>query len=186
MTKTMRRLYWMWQYEKEEQWLSDMSRQGWQLKEVAFGRYRFEQAPAETYIYRLEYLSEHKDAPKSKAYLDFLKDTGVEVAGNLHNWVYLRRPATMGPFEIYSDPASRIAHVQRMLTLVFLLAVANTAPLLSNLGSFARKPSVALGALVAISLLVGVTFWYGTLRLWQMIHKLQKQKQQEQNTRPVF
>jgi len=39
------------------------------------------------------------------------------------NWVYFRRPAADGPFEIYSDLDSRIAYTGRLVRLWSILAV---------------------------------------------------------------
>lgn len=55
--KRVFKIFWAWNYEKEEKWLNDMSRQGWQLQKYT-------------------------------------------------------------PFELFSDIASRVAHLDRILTLM--------------------------------------------------------------------
>jgi len=53
----------------------------------------------------------------SEQFLTFLRDTGVEIVGTHLSWAYLRRPAAAGPFELFSDLDSRIAHYRRVLAL---------------------------------------------------------------------
>ena len=41
MRLTKHRWYWVWEYEKEEQWLNQMAAQGWALVSVGYCRYEF-------------------------------------------------------------------------------------------------------------------------------------------------
>ncbi len=50
-----------------------------------------------------------------------MTDAGVEVVATYMRWVYFRRPAAAGPFELFSDLESRISHYQHVLALYALL-----------------------------------------------------------------
>ena len=42
MTKTVRKLFFLWEYEKEEEWINQMAREGWMLIRTGFRKYVFE------------------------------------------------------------------------------------------------------------------------------------------------
>ena len=54
--------FWAWQDDKEEEWLSDMSKQGYHLSKPGFfGRYEFEQREPRNYVYRMDFMTGKKD-----------------------------------------------------------------------------------------------------------------------------
>ncbi|MCB2293245.1 DUF2812 domain-containing protein [Clostridium algoriphilum] len=65
-------------YEKEENWLNEMSANGMTLTKYTWCRYVFTEAPKNEYIYRLELLQHSPSHPESIAYIKFLEETGVE------------------------------------------------------------------------------------------------------------
>lgn len=65
-------------FEKEEQWLNDMSAKGLALVEYSWARYVFEESAPGEYIYRLELLEEDPKKAKSAEYLQFMEETGAE------------------------------------------------------------------------------------------------------------
>lgn len=121
-------------FEKEEQWLNDMSAKGLALVEYSWARYVFEQSAPREYIYRLELLEDDPKKTKSAEYLQFMEETGAErvPAGKKPSgktvyvnprWVIFRRRAAEGAFTIYSDTDSKIKHYQRIYRLWITLAV---------------------------------------------------------------
>lgn len=120
MNKVVHKVFLLWDWEKEAAWLNEMSRQGWQLCRVGWCRYEFEQGEPGRWQYQLEMLQ--KNDPD---YLAFLEDTGIQVVDRLFSWVYLRRENDGTPFEIYSDLDSILRHMDRVLTLCYLLGGVN-------------------------------------------------------------
>lgn len=111
-------------YEKEEKWLNEMSAKGMQLVDVSFGiRYVFEEGISGEYIYRLELLENLPSNVESIAYLRFLEETGVEHVASYLRWVYLRKKASDGSFEIYSDIDSKIKHYKRICTFANVISI---------------------------------------------------------------
>ena len=114
--KVVHRLY--WDYEKEERWLNEMASQGWYFARYRLGGYHFEQGEPGEWIYRIELLPDEPRSAASQEYLSLLLDSGAEAVTSRARWVYLRRPAALGPFELFSDLESRIGHYRRVLKLL--------------------------------------------------------------------
>lgn len=112
----MRHTVWkvFYNYEKEEQWLNDMSEKGLALIDYFWTRYVFEDGVPGEYIYRLEFLPHSSSHPESIKYLTFMQELGIEHIASYMHWVTLRKKAAEGPFEIYTDPVSRIALCRRL------------------------------------------------------------------------
>ena len=62
--KMVRKWFWAWEFDKEEQWLNDMAAQGLALVDVGFCRYEFEECPPGEYQIRLELLENDDDIPE--------------------------------------------------------------------------------------------------------------------------
>ena len=113
--KTIRKLFWEWEFEKEEQWLNLMAQSGWVLDKVVFCRYEFVPCMPGEYTVRV---AMHE---RDEAYVSFIRDTGAEFIGRVLSWHYYRSKTEMGNFEIFSDIDSKMKHldgISRMLTIV--------------------------------------------------------------------
>ena len=123
-----------WDYEKEEQWLNEMSARGMAMTDYSWGRYVFTDTPNGQYHYRIELLEYMPQNPESAAYLHFLEENGVEVVATYLRWVYLRKPASEGAFDLYTDLDSKIKHYQRINFLWSVMMVAEFSAGIVNLG----------------------------------------------------
>ncbi len=117
MRYVMYRFFSIGDYEKEEKWLNEQSARGLQFVDTNGIRYVFEDGSRGAYLYRLELLTHRPNHPESAAYLRFLEETGIEHVGSFRSWVYLRKKASDGAFELYSDLDSKIAHCRRILRI---------------------------------------------------------------------
>ena len=90
MRTVIRKLFWVWDFEKEEQWLNEMAAKGLALVGVGFCRYEFEDCTPGEYSFRLELLDNRPEHPESRKYISFVEETGAEQVGSYHNWVYFR------------------------------------------------------------------------------------------------
>lgn len=116
--KTIRKWFWVWDFDREERWLNQMAMQGWALAEVGFCRYTFEKCEPGEYVVRLQMQKNDPD------YVAFLEEIGAEYVGRIVQWIYVRRRAEKGPFELFSDTQSRLDHlnwIARMLLAVGLM-----------------------------------------------------------------
>ncbi len=146
-------------YEKEEAWLNKMAAKGLHCVDAYLGRYLFEKGAPGAYIYRIELLEYLPGHPEGAAYLEFLAESSVEVVASSLRWVYLRKKAADGPFDLFSDKASRLAHYKRVLQLLGVIAAINLlvgafyfAPLREQI-YFTGVPNFIACALLAIPLI---------------------------------
>jgi Protein of unknown function (DUF2812). len=107
--KTVRRWWWVWDYEKEEKWLNVQALEGWTLKDAGFCRYTFEKTEPGEYFIGLE-----MRASDDKEYEAFINDVGAENCGRCVNWHYYRRKTELGPFEVFSSVDSKLEHMHRI------------------------------------------------------------------------
>ncbi|MCO7125902.1 DUF2812 domain-containing protein [Sporolactobacillus shoreicorticis] len=125
MNKVVYRMF--WDYEREEEWLNQMAAHRWALTRYFWARYEFEPCQSGEYIYRIELLEKSKKDRKSGEYLQLLKETGIMPIAFYMNWVYLRKPADRGPFQLYTDLDSRIAHYRRIKNMWYAIILAELA-----------------------------------------------------------
>jgi len=128
-----------WNPEKEQTWLNEMAAKGLALSDYSFWRYVFEETDPGEYIYRIDLLEQDPRHPESEVFLKFLEDSGVSVVATYFKWVYLRKKAADGPFEVYSDVESRIRMYRRILQFWTSLLAMMMVAVLVNLGVFIAK-----------------------------------------------
>jgi len=174
MRKTVHKMFFIWQYDEERQWLNAMDAKGMQLVGVGFGKYVFEEGDCGRYNYQLEMLEHGPNHAESEAYIRFMEETGAEYIGNVKTWVYFRKPKADGPFELFSDVASRKRHVRRMLGLICPVTLFAFATALQNLAigmSMDSVPNICMGIGVGVlSLAITCGIW----RLWKEYRKLKQ------------
>ena len=101
-------------YDKDEEqdWLQKMALDGWALKNFFLGVYTFVPCEPGEYIYQIDLLDNWSGDKKDFA--AFMEDSGVEVVSQWYRWVYLRKKADDGPFEMYTDTQSKIDQYNRI------------------------------------------------------------------------
>lgn len=122
---TIRKLFWAWDFDKEEKWLNEMSQKGLQLTKVKFCKYSFEEDRTTEFSYKLQYLDQLVTHAKSVQYIGFLKDMGIEHIDSYYRWIYLRKKTSEGNFDLYSDIDSKIKHMNKVLNLIGLIILIN-------------------------------------------------------------
>ena len=133
--KTIKKWFWVWEFEKEEHWLNTMAQSGWVLDDVSFCTYHFVACEPGEYSVRLEMHSADDD------YISFMEETGAEYVGRMVQWIYFRKKTEHGPFDLFSDLDSRIAHLDRIGKMLLAVGGANLAIGLAN----TFNPVVSLG-----------------------------------------
>ena len=74
MRKTVRKWFWVWDFDKEEQWLNEMAAQGLVLVDVGWCKYVFEDSVPGEYQVRLELLENQPSHEESQKYIRFIHD----------------------------------------------------------------------------------------------------------------
>jgi len=98
--------------DTEQDWIMEMSSKGWAFENFFLGVYTFKPSEPGEYIYQIDLLS-NWDGDK-KDFSEFMEDSGVEVVAQWYRWVFLRKKAIDGPFEMYTDTESKIMQYERM------------------------------------------------------------------------
>ncbi len=122
MKRIVRKMF--YDYEKEEKWLNIMSQKGYSLVKYTWCKYEFTTEDPETYIYRIELLDSLASTPASADYLSFLEDNGIQVIASYLRWVYLRKRASDGPFDLYTNNESKITYLKKIQLFWTLPAIA--------------------------------------------------------------
>jgi len=174
--KTIRKLFFVWNHEKEEKWLNEMSASGLQLCGVGFCTYHFEEGIPDEYVYRLEMLDNQPTHTKSVQYIRFVEETGAEYIGSVMRWVYFRKRTQGETFEIYSDISSRISHFNRMLLPIGILATLNLFNTINMLRLWIQSGMLAFPVVASSTLLAFVVLGYAFIRIYLKVRKLRVEK----------
>lgn len=108
----MRKFKLYYDKDEEEAWLQSMCAKGWAFQKFFLGVYTFEPCEPGEYTYRIDLMA--NSFQEQEQYKAFMRETGVEPVAQWYRWCYLRRKASEGPFELYSDVDSMIAHYSRI------------------------------------------------------------------------
>lgn len=171
--KTMMRFYTIVDFEQEEAFLRQQHQQGWKLKNYIMPFwYRFERTEPEDVVYRLDYCD---TASRGEDYYQMFRDYGWEYMFCRCKWEYFRKPVIemekAEDSEIFSDSASKLAMVERVIKQRFLplliLFVTIVIPqfFMWNIGtppvsSFERFFAVLWTLLLAVYIfLISFIFW---------------------------
>lgn len=173
---TVRKWFWFWDFDKEEQWLNEMVVKGLCLSGRGFCRYDFEDCAPGEYQIRTEVLEDHDEQPHVKKYIQFVEETGAEKVAFRLRTVYFRKKTADGPFELYSDLTSRLKYVDRVLSLMLIFGPISLIYTLrcavSLIGPYAELILLLL-PLLAVNLLCTWCWW----KLWQTRKKLKARQQ---------
>ena len=175
MRKTIRKWFWVWDFEKEERWLNEMAAKGLCLVSVGWCRYEFEDCVPGEYGIRLELLKEKPTHPESVKYMEFLEETGAEHVGSWWNWIYMRKKKVDGEFRLFSDYESRVQHLTRIIRLISALLAVNLWAGGYNLYVYFLwgRPVSLLGL---INLGISGLCVYGVSRLWRKRKLIQEEQ----------
>jgi len=126
--KNVFKIFFAWQEGKEENWLRQMSNEGWHLDKVGLFSYEFIKGQPKDIIYKFDYKPFRNE--KIDDYITLFEDSGWEYVARFAGWFYFRAEA-MGnlSFDLYNDNASRI---RKYRTLRWVLIIA-CGPIVINL-----------------------------------------------------
>ncbi len=161
-----------WNDDREEAWLSDMSRQGLHLHSLGFpGKYYFTIGKPREDIYRLDFIVDRKDY---QDYLQLFHDAGWEHMGEMGGWQYFRTPKQEYQVpEIYTDNASKAQKYFRLLVFlmiffpIYIVMISRQVTGEGNLADFINAVRFILGLLL-------ILYTYAIIRVTGRIIQLKK------------
>jgi hypothetical protein len=100
-------------FEKEERYLTQMSKKGYRFKKVSFpGFYSFERVEPEDYVYRLTFKSSWDSDYDN--YIALFQDSGWEYIQEFMGWSYFRKKSDEKNTEIFSDNESKVEEIDKI------------------------------------------------------------------------
>lgn len=165
--RTIRKWFWVWEFDEEEKWFNDMAKRGWVLDSVGFAKYTFIECEPGEYAVRLEMLDHTPASSEGQDYIDFIEETGAEYLGNVMKWIYFRKKTADGEFDLFSDIDSRIRHMERINKPLWIIALCNLSIGISNL---------LLSGLGLINIACAGLLGYAGMKISQKKKELQKER----------
>ena len=98
--------------DAETEWLNQMSEAGWEMEWFFAGFYGFKECEKGKYIYQVDFKDNFFSV--SREYKEFMQDMDVEIVQNWGFWVILRKLASAGKFELYTDVDSSVEHYSKI------------------------------------------------------------------------
>lgn len=160
--------------DEEQDWLQKMCNEGWGFKKFCLGFYTFEPCEPGEYSYQIDLLDNWSGDKKD--YAQFMADTGVEVIGQWYRWVYLRKQACEGAFEMYTDVESKINQYRRIGRFMRIGLVVETICFLMELNVAIRLKSPSIYLLTALIGLVSLGFLKIVWKCKWKIQQLESEK----------
>ncbi|HHV12200.1 MAG TPA: DUF2812 domain-containing protein [Clostridiales bacterium] len=99
--------------DAEEAWINDMSQKGWAFEKFFLGFYTFVPCKPGEYLYQIDLLESW--AGDRDYFSNFMEELNIQVVSQWYRWVYLRKKASEGAFEMYTDPESKIRQYRRLM-----------------------------------------------------------------------
>ena len=176
--KTEYRLNFIWDYDKEENWINEEAKNGWRLDKYFFIKYDFVSCEPGEYEYRIQLLDESAKSAKNRDYLAFLREMGINVVSKWFRWIYLEKKSDGTPFELFSDRNSRLKHMKSVLTLIKTVGGMNgfigvTNVLIGIIHSLNGTLYGSFNYIGVLNILVAVLSYYGAKRLKKISENLE-------------
>lgn len=140
--------------DKEVMWLNEMAAKGWAMTSFGFCVYHFEPCRPGEYLYQIDFGDGMFSV--SEDYREFMSEAGVEIVGVWGPYVFLRRKAEEGAFELYTDVESIMEHYKKIRTMFKIGFILETLCLIMEAlaGLVGGNP---LGWVAALLILVAMT-----------------------------
>ena len=174
MRRIIKKLFFVWDFDKEEKWLNEMAAKGLCLISAGFCKYEFEDCIPGEYKICLQLLEKSPKHPEMQKYIEFMEETGAEHVGSFTRWVYFRRNSSEGEFALFSDNASKVKYLTSMLGFITLIVGLNLLVGLENL-AIAVFAGFAGNYLGFLNLAIGLIGLPGTIKLWKKRNRIKKE-----------
>lgn len=165
-SKTAWKYFSIFDYEKEQDYLRQMHRDGWRLTHITgLGAYHFESCAPEDVVYRLDYNEDSRT--QHDTYVQLFRDCGWDYVQDFFGYSYFRKPAADcdGHEDIFCDDASRLQMMERVfkarlrpLLVLFFALILPQAIIQLNLGNHLLA-TFYIALLATYLVIFGLFFW---------------------------
>lgn len=172
-TKTEFRFFTIPEWKKEEKYLSEQHKNGWEFVSVNFmGFYHFKKCEPKDVVYQLDYNPD--SVTQKNEYIQMFRDCGWEYLQNYVGYSYFRKPASEmdgEEEEIFCDDASRLDMMKRVfrqrmtpLICIFFLIIIPQIIIQSQMDMFVNHVlfvifCILFGLYLGLFVVVGFQFW---------------------------
>lgn len=158
--------------DKETKWLNEMAMEGLNATGFFAGIWTFEKCEPGEYLYQTDFGSTFGSV--SDEYKELLKESDIEIVQLWGFWIILRRKASLGEFELYTDIDSQIEHYTKILKMFKCVTIFEFICLLIQV--YVAADRTANWGIVFIFMAIVIGFVNITLRTRKRIDDL-KEKQ---------
>ncbi|GGH78295.1 hypothetical protein JOD43_000942 [Pullulanibacillus pueri] len=168
------KIFWAWQDEKEEHWLSQMAKSGWYYEQWHFPFiYSFSKGRPHGYIYKSDYRPKLSREDREE-YLAIFKDAGWDYVMDQLGWYYFRADGeARHTTELFSDTDSKVQKYKQLLktlTTIFIAVV------IIYMAIVAFNPNSYMLALKIIYPLLLVLLLFANLKIMVKIKSIRRLK----------
>ncbi len=168
MSKTIFKVFFAFDYEKEQLWINEMSYKGYQLTSVFPFFYTFEENAEDDYIYSLD-LSDKcllfDDAPKLNENCIFI--------GHIGRWIYTKKKITDTNSSNAININSQIDTLKQVRLMHLPLALCFISLILYSARLFEESPSISTFIILTMILTLDFIGWYAVIKTTSRIKHLQ-------------
>ncbi|MBE5881959.1 MAG: DUF2812 domain-containing protein [Lachnospiraceae bacterium] len=107
--------------DEETKWLNEKADEGWALTGFFAGFYTFEKCEKGKWKYQIDF--GQKFGTATEDYREFMADAGIEIVQCWGYWIILRKLASAGDFQLYTDVESSIEHYSKILKLFKVVTI---------------------------------------------------------------
>lgn len=107
--------------DKMIQWLNSLAQKGYAMTGFFAGIFTFEKCEPGKYIYQIDF--SEKFFRVTEGYREFMEEQDVEIVQCWGPWVYLRKEAAKGDFQMFTDIDSQIAHYTKRLIMFKIVTI---------------------------------------------------------------
>lgn len=159
--------------DKETAWLNELSQKGYAMTGFFAGFYHFEQCEPGKYVYQIDFGDRLWSV--SNEYREFMTEMDVEIVQCWGFWIILRKKATDGAFELYTDVDSMITHYAKILMMFKIVTIIELICFYMEI--FAAMSGFPYGIFLALIIAVFViAFLKISLHTKAVIRKLKERK----------
>lgn len=107
--------------DKETTWINEMAAQGYALTGYCMGFYKFEECEPGKYTYQIDFGDKMFSVDNN--YREFMAENNIEIVSLWGYWIILRKLASDGEFELYTDVDSSIEHYTKILKMFKIVTI---------------------------------------------------------------
>ena len=159
--------------DKETAWLNDMAAQGYAMTGYFPCFYSFEKCEPGKYTYQIDFGDKMFSVDDN--YRDFMAENNVEIVCLWGYWIILRKLATDGEFELYTDVDSSIEHYTKILKMFKVVTIIELICFMVEVLGAMNGAAIGFWGMLLIGLIV-IGCMHATISTKRKIAELKERK----------